>query len=59
MYPSQKQASKPEVSLSWGRRDNYKLNAFEIKYYIVLDNSVSKIRLLLGIKEVRKAVVPN
>lgn len=59
MYPSRQQASKPEISLSWGRRDSYKLNAFEIKYYIVLDYSVSKIRLLLGIKEVRKAVVPN
>jgi len=48
-----------KVSLRWGRRDNFRLSAIEIKYYIVWNYSISKIRLFLGIKEVRKAVIPN
>ena len=59
IHPFPQQASMSKVSLSWGRRDNFRLSAIEIKYYIVWNYSISKIRLFLGIKEVRKVVIPN
>lgn len=59
MHPFPMQASRPKVSLSWGNRDGFNLNAFEMKHYTGWEYSFSKIRLFLGIKEARKAVVPG